>query len=387
MAKDGEPRHVEHREDENMGTGRARAPLSDRSSFRVPSMSALIAFESAARLGSFSHAARELGTSQSAISRYIARLESQLSARLFERSRIGVSLTDAGLRFREAVLLALGALRDAAAEIAEHSGEDGTGVAIACPGELSHLFVMQRYDALKAALGDHVRIHILAHNDAAAPAPPEAAADVLLSWDAGTAAPKHRVTIAMGAVDVFCSPGYAAAHAQVLNGPAAGWGGLTLFDLAGPDEGGASWERWFEAVGRPASCPRYEVVASHAQALEAAVAGRGLALGWRHLIGRHARPALWSCRRAASSRRTGASMPCSRQRGGGDRWRGHALPSSAGRPGTGQAGPSREHLAATARMGRPVAPCLPAMALGALAARFCPRAAPLGRATGAAPAR
>ena len=231
-----------------MRTGGVRAPMSDRSPYRVPSMSALTAFDSAARHGSFSHAARELGTSQSAISRYIARLESELSARLFERSRIGVSLTDAGLRFREAVLLALETLRDAAAQIAEFPGEDGTEVVIACQGELSHLFAMQRYEALKAALGEHVRIRILAHTDAAAPAPPETAADLMLTWDAGTAAPRHRVTVAMGAVGAFCSPGYAAAHAQVLNGPAAGWIGLTLLDIAGLDEGGASWERWFEAV-------------------------------------------------------------------------------------------------------------------------------------------
>ena len=287
MAKDGESRQSGQRGDENVRTGRARAPLSDRSPYRVPPTSALTAFESAARHGSFSHAARELGTSQSAISRLIARLESQLSARLFERSRIGVSLTAAGLRFHEAVALALGTLRDAAAEVAEHSGEDGTELAIACPGELSHLFVMQRYEALKAALGDHVRIRILAHTSAAAPVPPESAADVMLTWDAGPTAHRHRVTVAGGAVGAFCSPGYAAAHAQVLNGPAAGWGGLTLLDLAGPDEGGASWERWFEAVGRPTSGPRYDVVDSHAQALEAAVAGRGLVLGWRHLIGRH----------------------------------------------------------------------------------------------------
>ncbi len=287
MAKDGEPRRVEQRGDGNARTGRARAPLSDRSPYRLPSMSALIAFESAVRHGSFSHAARELGTSQSAISRLIARLEDQLSARLFERSRIGVSPTDAGLRFHEAVLAALKALHDGAAEIAEHSGGDGTEVAISCQGELSQLFAMQRYEALRAALGDDVRIRILAHTNASAPAPPETAADVMLTWDAETAAPRHRVTIAKGAVGAFCSPGYAAANAQVLNEPAAGWSGLTLLDLAGPDEGGASWERWFEAVGRPAPDPRYEVVESHAQALEAAVAGRGLVLGWRHLIGRH----------------------------------------------------------------------------------------------------
>ena len=76
---------------------------------------------------------------------------------LFERSRIGVSLTEAGLRFHESVLLAPGARHDGAAGIAEFPDEDGTEVAIACSGELSHLFVMQRYEAPKAALGDHTQ--------------------------------------------------------------------------------------------------------------------------------------------------------------------------------------------------------------------------------------
>ena len=62
---------------------------------RLPATSALIAFETAARLGSLSHAAKELGTSQPAISRTMTQLEKQLSARLFERSRNGVTLTDA----------------------------------------------------------------------------------------------------------------------------------------------------------------------------------------------------------------------------------------------------------------------------------------------------
>ena len=143
---------------------------------------------------------------------------------------------------------------------------------------------MQRYEALKAALGDRVRIRILAHTNSAAPAPSEAAADVMLTWDAETAAPRHCMTVARGAVGAFCSPGYAAAGSEPTCG---GLGGLTLLDLAGSDEGGASWARWFAAVGRPASGPRYEIVDSHAQALEAAVAGCGLVLGWRHLIGRH----------------------------------------------------------------------------------------------------
>ena len=261
--------------------------MIDRGPYRIPPMSALVAFESAARHGNFSQAARELHTSQSAISRYIAGLEKHLSERLFDRSRIGVSLTDAGQCYHQAVLIALKALRDGAAEVATLSGAGPSEVVVACPDEVSHLFVMQRFDALKAALGEEVRIRILARSGAHAPSPSQPAADLFLTWDAESAAPRHRAVVARAAIGAFCSPGYAEACADILNGPVAGWGGVTFFALPACEEGGPSWERWFEAAGRPATAPRYAVAGSHAHALEEAVAGRGLVLGFRHLIGRH----------------------------------------------------------------------------------------------------
>ena len=261
--------------------------MSGRGPYRVPPAGVLLAFECAARHGNFSQAARELHTSQSAVSRHIASLEKHLSAQLFQRSRIGVSLTEAGRRYHEAVLVGLEALRDGAAEVAALSGAGPPEVTLACLDEASHLFAMQRFDALKAALGEAVRIRILAHADASAPLPPQPAADVLLTWDAESTAPRYRAVIAREAVGAFCSPGYAAANADVLNGPVSGWGALTFLALAESDEDGASWERWFEAAGRPAPAPRYEFVGGHAHALEAAVAGRGLVLGGRHLIGRY----------------------------------------------------------------------------------------------------
>lgn len=99
-------------------------------------MSALAAFEAAARYGNFSRAARELGTSQSAISRHIAILEKQLSARLFDRSRTGVSLTAAGHCFHKAVLVGLGALRAGAAEVAQVSDDGQPQAALSCTADV-----------------------------------------------------------------------------------------------------------------------------------------------------------------------------------------------------------------------------------------------------------
>ena len=266
---------------------RTAGTMNDRGPYRVPSTSALIAFESAARHGNFSRAAHELGTSQSAISRHIASLEKQLSARLFKRSPTGVSLTGAGRRFQKAVLVGLGALRAGAAEVAQVSAGEPAEVMIACAEEVSYLFVMPRFEALREALGERVRLRVLALSSGIEHLLPEPAADAILTWDAGIAAPGDRVVVAREAVRPCCSPGYAAVHLETLNGPATGWGRLTFLDLARPGESRASWERWFEAAGRPAGRPRYEDYDSYVYALEAAVAGRGIVLGWRHLIGKH----------------------------------------------------------------------------------------------------
>ena len=62
----------------------------------LPSVSALLAFEAAARLGSATAAAQELSLTQSAISRQLKTLEEQIGAHLFAREGRALVLTPAG---------------------------------------------------------------------------------------------------------------------------------------------------------------------------------------------------------------------------------------------------------------------------------------------------
>ena len=65
----------------------------------LPDLVAIQAFECAARHGSFTRAAAELNLTQSAVSRQIKDLEGHLGARLFERIRQRVVLSQDGRRF------------------------------------------------------------------------------------------------------------------------------------------------------------------------------------------------------------------------------------------------------------------------------------------------
>lgn len=261
--------------------------MSRRGPYRIPPTSVLIAFESAARHGNFSRAARELRTSQSAISRHIASLERQLSTRLFERSRTGVSLTDAGNRYRDAVAVGLGAIHAGAAEVAELSTEEQVEVVVACSDEASHLFLMPRYSELQKALGDRVQIRVLTYQHDIQYLPPVPRADVILRWESMEAASDDRVVVMEEELRPLCSPGYAALHADVMNGPVSGWGGLTFLNVSRSNEGWSSWEDWFDAVGHPDLTPRQSGYDSYTYVLEAAAAGHGIAIGWRHFIERY----------------------------------------------------------------------------------------------------
>ena len=191
-------------------------------SYRIPAVSALLAFESAARHRSFSLAAGELRTSQSAISRHIAGLERQLATRLFDRSRGGVSLTEAGRHFRDAVVAGLGTINAGATEAAYLS--NGDQVVIACAHDASHLVVFQRYDALREMLGEETRVRLLTYQRNPKDLPIDPVADIVLAWNTANVAAEDMTVVFSEQVQLICSPGYAATHADTLGKPISDWG-------------------------------------------------------------------------------------------------------------------------------------------------------------------
>ncbi|MGC3895959.1 LysR family transcriptional regulator [Pseudomonas urmiensis] len=77
---------------------------------KIPSTTALVCFEAAARHESFTKAAQELALTQGAVCRQIGGLEEFLNVELFRRSRRGVKLTEAGLSYSRQVAAQLDAV-------------------------------------------------------------------------------------------------------------------------------------------------------------------------------------------------------------------------------------------------------------------------------------
>ena len=109
---------------------------------RLPPMTALIAFEAAARLGGVRAASDELNVSQSAVSHQIAKLEDHLESLLFERRNRRLFLTDVGQDFLRKIEPALDSIANSAADASRHSKHET--LTISSPPSFLAMWLMPR---------------------------------------------------------------------------------------------------------------------------------------------------------------------------------------------------------------------------------------------------
>jgi len=95
---------------------------------RLPSLDLLRGFEAAARLLSFTRAGEELHLTQSAVSRQMQELETQLGAQLFVRRHRALALTEAGQQFYAAAAQVLATMRAATDRLRAQAGRRALAV-------------------------------------------------------------------------------------------------------------------------------------------------------------------------------------------------------------------------------------------------------------------
>jgi len=236
--------------------------------FKIPNMSALLAFEAAARHESFTHAAKELFLTESAISRQIATLESNLGVRLFVRSKQRVMLTRAGRLYGTQVRRALENLdRDTLSIIAHGSGGGYLELAV-LPTFASQWLIPRMKDfndrnpdvrinmGIRTDLFPFEESHFEAAIHYGKPTWPGTSSDYLFGEE----------------VVPICAPSLLAKRIrkpqELLNYP-------LLHSTTRPD----AWSRWFANLGVEDNATmqgvRYEL---HSMLISAAAAGLGIAL-------------------------------------------------------------------------------------------------------------
>ena len=253
----------------------------------IPSTSALLAFESAARHCNFSRAAEELFTSQSAISRHITTLEERFNTRLFDRyKRKNLILTEQGQQFYRSVVSSLNQLQSAVESISEsiHNQQ----ITIACTHEISHLYLMPRFEALQNNLGSNMTLRIMTYDYDMLETSLDPRIDIIFVFDASQVDIEHRCLLFREAIRPVCSPEFAEQYADILQESVEQWLQLPILTLSKQNRGWATWDDWFESQGVEFNPARYNTrFDNYVYLLEAAAAGRGLALGWQGLIERH----------------------------------------------------------------------------------------------------
>lgn len=109
---------------------------------QLPPLNALVVFEAASRLGSFSRAGIELGLTQSAVSRQIGKLEAFIGSKLFARAVHGVHLTPVGEAYAVDIARALGDVAAVTEGIRSWAGP--RQITIACSRGIADQWFMPR---------------------------------------------------------------------------------------------------------------------------------------------------------------------------------------------------------------------------------------------------
>jgi len=252
----------------------------------IPSTSALLAFESAARHCNFSRAAEELFTSQSAISRHITTLEERFNTRLFERyKRKNLILTEQGQQFYRSVVSSLNQLQSAVESISDsiHNQQ----ITIACTHEISHLYLMPRFEKLQNSLGKDMTLRIMTYEYDMMETSLDPRIDIIFVFDVSHVDIEHRCLLFNEVIRPVSSPEFAEEHADILQGPVEQWLQLPILTLSKQNRGWATWDDWFAATCDIPGKLQFTHFDNYVYLLEAATASRGLALGWQGLIERH----------------------------------------------------------------------------------------------------
>ncbi|MHA6491766.1 choline sulfate utilization transcriptional regulator [Pseudomonas borbori] len=243
------------------------------------SLDSLRVFESAARQLSFTAAAAELGSTQPAISQQIKRLEQQLTTRLFDRVYRGIALTEAGtllLRYVQDGLQSLDAGLAAVAAQQQHEVlQVATDFAFAAYWLMPRL---QRFHQLHPEVD--VSLITSERDHGALPAE----IDVAINFGDGRF--KHAEAQLLFREEVFpvCSPQLLANHPQPVTVDALVE--LPLLHLRPENR-----NRWFDWAGlfhafaiAETPSPGSMRFDNYTLLIQAAIAGQGVAIGWRHLV-------------------------------------------------------------------------------------------------------
>ncbi|MGY8907517.1 MAG: LysR substrate-binding domain-containing protein [Pseudomonadales bacterium] len=246
----------------------------------MPSAQSLLIFEVAARHLNFTAAAKELGSTQSAVSQQIRGLEQQLELQLFKRIYRGVVLTDTGEQLYEAVESGFGQMTSCLERLQKTRSRQCINVAT--DFAFAAFWLLPRLPRFRE-LHPEVEVRIVTSQDQLDFTAQDT--DISIVFAKGKPSNYRSHLLSIGTVFPVCSPSLLAQYGPIESHKKLAT--LPLLKLG--DDGGHGWLNWrgFFNQRRSQVIPSEPVLTfnNYTLLVQAAIAGQGVGIGWGALVG------------------------------------------------------------------------------------------------------
>jgi putative choline sulfate-utilization transcription factor len=244
---------------------------------RLPSNQSLIVFESAGRLLSFTAAAKELGSTQSAVSQLMRSLESSLSLQLFQRVYRGIELTAEGKQLLSVVQLSLNEIAGSIEKLQQAQKKPILNVAM--DYAFAAYWLLPRLAEYRTKYPD-VEVRVISQQEVAS----ESGTDIDIAIVFANVAPEYSMLLFKERVFPVCSPSFYQAVGTINSHKALS--AQPLLKLA--DNNATQWLDWDRFFkGRRSKVKTIEsamVFNNYTLLVQSAIAGQGIGLGWGGLV-------------------------------------------------------------------------------------------------------
>ena len=246
----------------------------------LPSFSALIAFEAAARHQSFKGAAEETCVSQAAISRQIRLLEEELGGELFERHHKAVKLNETGRLFLESVSLGLTQIEIATRQLKEQNL--ASSITIGLMSSLAGFLLSPKIGEFQRQFPE-MNLHIVTLDSN--PEPGKDHFDIMVTMGEATSPAYEQTHLFAEEVFPVCSPIY-------LNKETVPLADLCQYNLLNTDDihwtklpwSPLNWDAWFNHYGLAPPATSGLCFSNYQMMMNTVLSGHGICLGWKHLV-------------------------------------------------------------------------------------------------------
>jgi len=244
---------------------------------KLPPHKALIAFEAVVRLGTVTAAAKELTSTQPAVSQQIKNLEVNLNCLLFYRAGRLLKPTSKGLQYYDSIEPLLTALAITSERLRQHSNEDNQLNIISNSG-IAHFWLLPLLPELQAHF-PHLHFNIRLSDNI------EKVSNHALIIDFGKLHSAARHPLFTEQVCAVASSDYAKEHGLHQHSEVVDILRHPLIHMDEYDKRWLNWRDWISACGYQDSIAQPCVfLGNYNSVISEVQKGNGIALGWRCLL-------------------------------------------------------------------------------------------------------